>query len=542
MHNNPERGDMRRGAMRAFEKMVAVLSLAVSFSSFAQAATVTGTVKGPDGTPFEGAFVQAISAKTKIMVSVLSDKQGRYRVENLPAGEYQVRVRAIGFTADPHGAVSLTADQNVSFEFALQKGTVRWSDLSLYQGKKLLPEGKGKDTLFADCFICHGFQTRMAAVRRDAEGWRDRVDYMRESMAFQLSEKFTDENANEVASYLNSVFGEDSTLPRSPADLPGYKATVRPFADEAMNMVYVEYDVSGSKGLPWSAAPDKDGNFWMPFYGRGNEVARLNPKTGEVKRFPLPFDQTAGVHSALPAPDGMVYFTEFALNKLAKLDPRTGKITEFPDDLVMSDRRANKHTVRMDAKGNLWSSGSPLSKYDPETGKYTYFMEVPWSYGITFDKDGNVWFCVLEKNGKIGKVDAKTEKVTQWSPPTQGMPQRLEIDSDGMVWFSERSGHKIGRFDPKTETFKEYPLPGPSASPYALTVDKRGVWYASTDQDLIGRLDPNTGMVIEYPFPHSEAMIREFFIDAQGRIWFATPTNNRVGYFYFAGANERASK
>ena len=528
--------------MRSASKLVAFLILVVVFSSLVRAATVTGNVKGPDNTPFEGAFVQAINAKTHISVSVLTDKQGRYRVENLPAGEYQVRIRAVGFTTDPRSAVNLTADQNISFEFALQKGAVRWSDLSLYQGKRLLPEGKGKETLSANCYVCHGFQTRMASVRRDEAGWRDRVDYMRQAMAFQLSARFTDENENEVVSYLTSVFGQDSTTPRSPADVPGYKDTVRPFSDEAMNIVYVEYDVSGSKGLPWSASPDKDGNFWMPYYGRGNEVARLNPTTGEVKHFSLPFEETAGVHSVVRAPDGMIYFTEFALNKLAKLDPGTGKITEFPDSFTMPDRRADKHTVRVDAKGNLWSSGSPLSKYDQETGKYTHFLEVPSSYGITFDKDGNVWFCVLQKDGKIGKIDAKTEKVTQWSPPTQGTPQRLAIDSDGIVWFGERTGHKIGRFDPKTETFKEFPLPGPSASPYAMTVDKRGVWYASTDQDLIGRLDPNTGKVIEYPFPHSEAMMREFFIDAEGRIWFATPTNNRVGYFYLADASVRASK
>ena len=529
--------------MRSTNKLAAIVSVAILFSSAGYSATVTGTVKAPDGAPFEGAFVQAINTKTKVMVSVLSDKQGRYRVENLPGGEYQVRVRAIGFTAEPHSAVNLTAEQNVSFEFALQKGTVRWSDLNLYQGKKLMPDGKGKDVLSSNCFICHGFQTRMAAVRRDEEGWRDRIQYMRDAMAFQLSERFNDEKANEVISYLNSVFGTDSTVPRSPADLPQYKDTVRPFSDEAMNIVYVEYDVSGSRGLPWSAAPDKDGNFWIPFYGRGNEVARLNPKTAEVTRFPLPFDETAGVHSAVPAPDGSVYFTEFALNRLAKLDPRTGKITEFQDSGAVSGERPDKHTVRVDAKENLWSSGSPLTKYDQETGKFTHFMEVPSSYGITFDKDGNVWFCVLKKDGKIGRIDAKTEKVTQWSPPTPGTPQRLAIDSDGIVWFGERTGNKIGRFDPKTETFKEYPLPGPSASPYPITVGKdNGIWYGSTDQDLIGRLDPNTGKVIEYPFPHSEAMMREFFLDSQGRIWFATPTNNRVGYFYLANMNERAAK
>src|SRR5579864_6876551 len=101
--------------MRQLVKLAAFASLIVVLSVSARAATVTGNVKGPDGTPFEGAFVQAINSKTHISVSVLSDKQGRYRVENLPAGEYQVRVRAVGYTTDPHSAVNLSADQNVSF-------------------------------------------------------------------------------------------------------------------------------------------------------------------------------------------------------------------------------------------------------------------------------------------------------------------------------------------------------------------------------------------------------------------------------------------
>src|SRR5882762_3376369 len=106
--------------MRSTCKLVAFALLFAVFSSNIHAATVAGNVKSPDGTPFEGAFVQAINAKTHISAIVLSDKQGRYRVENLPAGEYHVRVRAVGFTTDPRSAVNLTADQNISFDFALQ--------------------------------------------------------------------------------------------------------------------------------------------------------------------------------------------------------------------------------------------------------------------------------------------------------------------------------------------------------------------------------------------------------------------------------------
>jgi hypothetical protein len=110
-----------------------------------QAATISGTVRGPDGTPFEGAFVQAQNTKSKITVSVLSDRQGHYLVPNLSAGEYELRIRAIGYKSDPRTGLSLTTAQNSPADFALQKGMVRWNDLSLYQGKVLLPESKGKD-------------------------------------------------------------------------------------------------------------------------------------------------------------------------------------------------------------------------------------------------------------------------------------------------------------------------------------------------------------------------------------------------------------
>ncbi len=88
----------------------------------ADAATITGTVTGPDGAPFRGAFVQARQAGLKMTVSVLSDNQGRYVVENLPAGDYRVQVRAVGYKADVKAGVKLDADQNASYDFALQKG------------------------------------------------------------------------------------------------------------------------------------------------------------------------------------------------------------------------------------------------------------------------------------------------------------------------------------------------------------------------------------------------------------------------------------
>ena len=124
--------------MNTITKTLGLMLVCVSFAFGATDATISGTVKDPAGAPFKGAFVQAQSMKTKIYVNVLSDKQGHYRMPGLTPGEYQVLARAAGFKSEPRD-VKLAANESPSLDFALEAGMVRWSDLSVYQGKKLLP-------------------------------------------------------------------------------------------------------------------------------------------------------------------------------------------------------------------------------------------------------------------------------------------------------------------------------------------------------------------------------------------------------------------
>src|SRR6202035_4643644 len=201
----------------------------------------------------------------------------------------------------------------------------------------------------------------------------------------------------------------------------------------------------------------------------------------------------------------------------------------------------SKHTVRIDPSGKVWVSGVPLVRFDPETDKFTRFIEGEYAYDVKPDKNGDVWFTSPRVN-KIGKVDGKTMKVSQWTLPTSdAYPRRMEIGSDGAIWSGEFRGAKMARFDPKTQTFKESPLPGPDPSPYGLGLDTDGyIWYDSHNMDVIGRFDPKTGKVTEYPFPHPELAIREFFRDSQGRMWYGTAPNNKVGYFYLTGKSAEA--
>lgn len=528
--------------MKSLSGTLGLVMLFASLSFGASGGMISGTVKGPDGSRFKGAYVRAQNEKNQITVVVLSNRQGEYTIQNLKPGEYQVRATAIGYKSEPRGAVKVNAAQPVSLDFALQKGMVRWSDLSIHQGRVLLPDAPGKTEYFTSCFNCHGFQSRLVTRPRDENGWRNAVNNMMDpvvGMGHLYYGEPTDQEKAKIASYLNTVFGLDSELPQSPAQLPEYeKVKHAEFSDEAMKIVYVEYDVPGPNRFPWNANPDGKGTIWVPYYGRGNRIAKLNPETGEVQEFPVPYTGTAGIHGAEAAPDGTVWFSEQGPCKVGKFDPKTEKFTEYqcppnPEGKTKREQQGNTNEARIDRLGYIWTSGRPLRRFDPKTEKFMQFPEIRTPYDIEFDKQGNLWFSEMPEEGKIGKVDIRTLKITTWAPPTPKYSvKRIAFDSHGILWFNEYRAGQIGRFDPKTETFKEFPLPDPDPTPYGLGIDRHDfVWYNSDHDDIIGRLDPNTGEVVEFPFPYQENGIREIRPDSEGRMWFTTPPNNKVGYF-----------
>ena len=70
--------------MRSYHKLLpGLLILFVFLGSVCHGATITGTVRGPDGAPFAGAFIQAQNTKSGITVMILSDDQGRPIIRSL---------------------------------------------------------------------------------------------------------------------------------------------------------------------------------------------------------------------------------------------------------------------------------------------------------------------------------------------------------------------------------------------------------------------------------------------------------------------------
>jgi len=514
---------------------------------------ISGTVKGEDGSPFRAAFVRAQNVKTKMLMMVLTDTQGQYRTDSLPAGTYEVWATSIGYRGDPSRRTGMTVEdgKTTPASFTMKKAAAQWSQLTKYQAGILLPDGKGKDVVLQECFNCHAM-SRIGVMGRDRDGWLEAIEHMRQVGVADIKPDI----AAQASEYLGTIFGPDAETPASPSLLPQYRKVKQEhdyFSDDALNIVYVDYTLTGEpKDRPGTGKPDKDGNIWMEM---GGGLSKLNPATGELHTWRLPDPTRPFIHEILPTPDGSVWLTIERQNALARFDSHTEKFEVYrqpydgPQPVEMEPNapwpnlrytaggqtgEPRRHTAVIDHQGNIWSSGRPLSKFDIESKKFTFFPEVPDTYGIAVDKDGNVWFAEFNSRDhhSIGKVDVKTNKVTKWTPPSSdSRPRRLKIDSQGMVWFGDYFGGNLTRFDPKTQIFKEFKLPGPMPTPYGIGIDHNDhLWYASMYTDVIGMLDPRTGKVIEYPSPYGERGTRDMFEDAQGRIWYGAQPYGKVGY------------
>ena len=129
-----------------------ISALTILFASFTYAApggVISGTVKGPDGSVYKGAFVRAQSTKTKITVNVLSDRNGAYRIQNLEAGEYQVTAVAVGFKSDPRSQrESRCGPSRVSWISLCRKEWSGGPTFPFTKGKSSCPKARANSCCF----------------------------------------------------------------------------------------------------------------------------------------------------------------------------------------------------------------------------------------------------------------------------------------------------------------------------------------------------------------------------------------------------------
>src|SRR5262249_1343982 len=86
------------------------------------AATLQGRVVDPHGAVITHADIVATQKDTGIKRATTSNDEGIFVLTNLPPGDYEVNVKANGFTEKTYSSVTLLVGQTVTLDTALEVG------------------------------------------------------------------------------------------------------------------------------------------------------------------------------------------------------------------------------------------------------------------------------------------------------------------------------------------------------------------------------------------------------------------------------------
>ena len=124
--------------------MIARLLLILALAGTASAASLSGTVKDPQGKPVPSASLTLISRSGAAGAAVTTNSAGAYRFDSLPEGDYLLRAEAPGFAPFLAGDVHLIAIAETSFDIALKVAGVHEQLVVTASSTPQLPEQVSK--------------------------------------------------------------------------------------------------------------------------------------------------------------------------------------------------------------------------------------------------------------------------------------------------------------------------------------------------------------------------------------------------------------
>src|SRR5207253_5373704 len=128
-----------------------------------------------------------------------------------------------------------------------------------------------------------------------------------------------------------------------------------------------EWDVPTENSRPHDPAVAPDGALWFTEQ-RANKLGRLDPRTGQMKEFPLR-TPGSGPHGLVADREGSIWFTAISKGYVGKLDPKTGSVKEYP---TPDPRARDPHTPVFDQRGRLWftlEQSNFIGRLDPPSGE-----------------------------------------------------------------------------------------------------------------------------------------------------------------------------
>lgn len=267
---------------------------------------------------------------------------------------------------------------------------------------------------------------------------------------------------------------------------------------------------------------------------RADYIGYFNPETEEFGHHDL--EDGAGPHTVTVGDDGTVWYAGNRARHIGKMDAATGEITKY---MMEDDYARDPHTFAFDKDGNIWftaQGGNGVGHFNISTGE-AKVIPVPTErarpYGIRMAPDQERPWIALFGTNKLATVDPETMELEEIELPREEIrPRRLDVTSDGNVWYGDYANGVIGRYNPTNGSITEWDMPDGSASrPYAvLADDKDRIWLgvSGPDPSKLVAFDTNTEeFVASREIPSAEGSIRHMDYDERTRsLWFGTDTGH----------------
>ncbi len=406
-----------------------------------------------------------------------------------------------------------------------------------------MPGTEAQKKSLLNCVNCHTLERIVRSTHDAAEFMAviERMSGYYQGSIPEYPQRFAEDarhapgpEAKALADYLASV-----NLSKASTWSYALKTFPRP-TGTATHVVVTEYELPRQQIQPHDVIVDSDGLVWFSHFGEAL-LSRMDPRTGEVREFPLPVLKPGlplGTLDLEADRDGNLWIGMMQQGGIAKFDKKTQSVQAFPvPDEWQTDGATFQQATAANSQvdGKVWSKnseGNQLLRLDLATGKWEnlHALKNPATgrniamYGMPSDHENNVYLLDIA-GGNIGRLDAKTLQLSVYRTPIpNSRPRRGRVDQQDRLWFGEYAGNAIGMFDPKTERILEWMLPTPWAEPYDVAVDKSGMaWTGSMLSDRVSRLDPQSGQITEFLLPRS-TNIRRVFVDDR-----ATPAALWVG-------------
>jgi streptogramin lyase len=525
-----------RGLVVAIAGGLAAVSVHAPPARAQSADALAGLVSSAQEGAMEGVVVSARKAGSIVTVSVVTDKEGRYRfpAARLEPGAYAVTIRAAGYDLDGKVTAEVEAGKAVSADLKLKPTRNLPAQLTNAEWLASMPGGDNQKKALLNCIGCHDLD-RIVRSTHDADEFMQIFDRM--AGYYPGS---TPDNPQRLIGTARRNIGQGPGL-KAMAD---YLASVNLSNDEtwsyplktfkrpsgrATHVVITEYDLPRKVIQPHDVIVDAQGEVWFTHFAE-QFLGRFDPKTLKVSEYPLPVIKQGfpiGTLDLEMEKSGKLWISMMYQGGVARFDPKTGTFEtwavpkEWQTDAT---QQAFMTPVSAHVDGKVWvknSDRAQILRLDPATGQWENFgsfkdpatAKTITSYGIPADADNNLYLLDFASSN-VGRLDAKTQALTIYKGAiANSRPRRGRFDGENRLWFAEYGGNAIGMLDPKAGKVQEWTLPTPWAQPYDAVLDRNGeAWTGSMLSDRVSRLDPKSGEFVEYLLPR-RTNIRRVFVD-----------------------------